>query len=235
MSAINWTLLLEYFKVMFGWPPMALLISLVAMNKFKPAIDDLLMRLTSGEFLGQKIQAAAPKDSPQGAVTAPEPIVPSVDGHLSTKDQRAALKAQVEEESLPAELANDPLARGAIAYVQENPVQTVIEYKRVAIALAAERLYAQIYGTQIALLGFVASRNGEPISGAALVIYHSEYRRLSGNNEYSFERYIHFLVVAGAIEKLDADTDQYRLTAFGADFLAYIKSQYPLVWSQRPF
>ena len=44
-----------------------------------------------------------------------------------------------------------------------------------------------------------------------------------------------FLIGAGALEKIEGDIPQYRVTQFGVDFLGYIKAQYPLAWTQRAF
>ncbi|NQE47593.1 hypothetical protein [Herbaspirillum rubrisubalbicans] len=236
MGDINWVLLLDYLRVVLSWPPMALIIALVAMFKFKSAIDDLLKRIIGGKFLGQEIQVAPPQVAPQGSVTAPDNLVPTQLADAPVSDATASGVPHLSgEEPLPPELANDPRARAAISWVRANPVQTVIEYKKVSAELSSERLFMRIFGTQISLLAFLASRNGEPVSALVLSIYHGEYQRLSGNAEYPFERYMDFLVGAGALEKIEGDIPQYRVTQFGVDFLGYIKAQYPLAWTQRAF
>tara|TARA_Y100000296_G_scaffold66186_1_gene78137 strand:- start:1352 stop:1996 length:645 start_codon:yes stop_codon:yes gene_type:complete len=214
---------------------MALVIALVAMFKFKSAIDDLLKRIIGGKFLGQEIQVAPPQVAPQGSVTAPDNLVPPLADSTVSDVSTNGVPHLSNDDPLPPELANDPRARSAISWVRANPVQTVVEYKKVSAELSSERLFMRIFGTQISLLVFLASRNGEPVSALVLSIYHGEYQRLSGNTEYPFERYMDFLIGAGALEKIEGDIPQYRVTQFGVDFLGYIKAQYPLAWTQRAF
>lgn len=137
---------------------------------------------------------------------------------------------------LPPELVGDSLAPAAVAYVRSNPAQTVIEYKRVLFAYNAERLFSRIYGTQIALLVFLASRPHAPAPLALLAQFHDEHQQKAGSTEYQLRDYVNFLVGFGVVAVSGQENAyEYRITQHGVEFLSYIKANYPASWNQRAF
>jgi len=229
MCEFNWLLLLDYLKVLLSWPPMALVIALVFLYRFKLAIEGLLARVTEGELFGQKIKAAAPSQSLEST---------SADDYLTkiveSRPQSNAQSVEAVVEPLPAELADEPDAQSAIKWVKENPVQTVVEYKKLMLHITFERIFNMIYGTQISLLEFLASRPADSIPITQLAKFHMEHLSKVSSSHYQEQDYMNFLVINGVINVSPlADQLGYSITQHGIQFLAYIKAMYPLVWFQR--
>lgn len=232
MCAINWQMLLEYIKVFLSWPPIALAIAILFISRFRGAIDDFLKRLVEGTIFGQAFKAVPPpqQSGSSGATedrlalaaeAAPQPIHAQTDG---VPDQ------------LPPELAGDPQASSAVAYVRSNPAQTVIEYKRILFAYNSERLFIRIYGTQIELLEFLASRPDTPALLSHLAKFHDEHQQKAGSTEYQLRDYVNFLVGFGVAAVSGQETaHEYKITQHGVEFLSYIKANYPVNWNQRAF
>ncbi|MGZ3237243.1 MAG: hypothetical protein ACXWIN_07485 [Burkholderiaceae bacterium] len=231
MCDVNWQLVLEYVKVFLSWPPIALLIALLFVARFRSAIDNFLARLVEGNIFGQVFKAVPPsqKVDPPGAAENRLAVAAEAAPHAEAVNQGAA-------EQLPPELAGDPLAPAAVAYVRSNPAQTVIEYKRVLFAYNSERLFTRIYGTQIALLEYLVGKQGVAVSLAELVKFHEEHQQKSGRTDYQIRDYINFLVSFGVVATPGPENAfEYRITQHGVEFLSYIKANYPADWNQRAF
>lgn len=228
MCEVNWMLLLEYVKVLLGWPPIALVIALFFFWLFRPAIQGLLNRVVEGNLLGQSFKATPHVEQQRESVgVGSDPLMQAAEQLNNVQP------AQV---TLPPELQNDPQAQAAIAYVQANPAQTVIEYKRLLFNYNSERLYGAIYGTQVALLEFLANRPTEPATLPELTQFHTVHQTRVGRTEYQLRDYIGFLVSFGVISpEGPTDNQRYRITQHGVEFLSYIKATYPVAWNQRAF
>jgi predicted transcriptional regulator len=222
-------MLLDYLKVVLSWPPMALVIVLVFFYRFKLAIEGLLGRVTEGEIFGQKIKAAAPSQSLESSSTD-EYLTNIVESHPNADTQPIASVS----EPLPDELADDPHAQIAIEWVKNNPIQTVIEYKKLMLHLGFERAFNMMYGTQISLLEFLALRPTDSISITQLSKFHMEHLSKVMGSNYQRQNYMNFLVINDLIREAPiADQQGYSITSHGIQFLAYIKATYPLGWFQR--
>ena len=232
MCNINWQILLEYLKVLLSWPPIAFLIALLFVARFRTAIDDFLKRLVEGNIFGQVFKAVPPSQQslPAGATEDRIAAAAGVAPHANGASRQPAA------EPLPPELANDPLAPAAVAYVRSNPAETVLEYKRVLFAYNAERLFTLIYGTQIALLEYLASKAGATVPLAQLVQFHDEHQKKAGSTEYQLRDYVNFLLGFGVVAATGSENSYvYRITQHGVEFLSYIKASYPANWNQRGF
>jgi hypothetical protein len=226
MCSIDWQLLLEYLKVLLSWPPIAFLTAVIFVARFRAAIDDFLKRLVEGNILGQVFKAVPP----------PQQSLPSgaTEDRLAVAAEAAPPAAIAED--LPPELAGDPLAPAAVSYVRTNPAQTVIEYKRVLLAYNAERLFTRIYGTQIALLEYLALKGGAFVPLAELSQFHEEHQKKAGSAEYQLRDYVNFLVGFGVAAIAGPENSyEYRITQHGVEFLSYIKANYPAHWNQHAF
>jgi hypothetical protein len=231
MCELNWLLLLEYLKVLLSWPPIALVIALIFFRCFQPAINSFLGRVIEGNFFGQVFKAAPPSQSLESG--SAEDFLTKAAGVQPHTDAQPNVEALA---PLPPELANDPQAPAAIEWVKNNPAQTVIEYKRLALNYSFERLFNAIYGTQISLLEFLASRSNESVSLAQLAKFHQEYLSKPGATAYQLRDYVNFLVIYGVIVDADPPHQQaYSIAPHGIQFLSYIKANYPLGWYQRNF
>lgn len=230
MCVLNWELLLEYLKVLFSWPPIALVIAFIFISRFRGAIDDFLNRIIEGNIFGQAFKAVPPRQQPGGPRATEDRLALAAEAHPQENG------VQQVEEPLPPELANDPLAPAAIAYVKNNPAQTVIEYKRILFSYNSERLFTRIYGTQIALLEFLAAHPDEPASIMRLAQFHEEHQQKAGSTEYQLRDYINFLVSYGVVSVSGPEHAlEYRITQHGVEFLSYIKANYASIWNQRAF
>lgn len=224
MCEIDWKILLEYLKVILSWPPIALVIAMLLIPR--GAIGDFLKRVVQGNFFGQEFKAVLPTQQTEGNVTE--------DGlTLAAKNNP---QTQQETVVLPAELANEPYAQEAVNYVRNNPVETVIEYRRLSFNYNAERLFASIYGTQISLLEFLASNPETPSNLGALVQFHDDHQRRTENTNYQIRDYMNFLISQGVVKVSgEENAHQYYITEHGIQFLSYIKANYPLIWNTRMY
>lgn len=231
MCAIDWQMMLEYIKVLFSWPPVALVIAILFIAQFRGAIDDFLKRVVEGNILGQAFKAVPPQQSGSAGATEDRLAIAAEAAPQPTEAQ-----AEQALHQLPPELAGDPQAAAAVAYVRNNPAQTVIEYKRILFAYNAERLFIRIYGTQIALLEFLASRPDTLAPLALLSHFHEEHQQKAGSTEYQLRDYVNFLVGFGVVAVSGLENAyEYRITQHGVEFLSYIKANYPANWNQHAF
>jgi hypothetical protein len=230
MCEVNWLLMLEYLKVLLSWPPIALVIAIIFITRFRAAINDFLNRLIEGNIFGQTLKAAPPHQIPVEVGVAEDRLMQAA---AAKSDGGAPTQAQ-ETIQLPPALANDPHAQAAVAYVRNNPAQTVIEYKRILFSYNSERLFNLIYGTQVALLEFLAFRHDQSTTLPQIAQFHREHQAKSGQSDYQLRDYVGFLVSYGVVS-VEGSPDQqvYKISQHGVEFLSYIKASYPLVWNQR--
>lgn len=233
MCEIDWQLLLEYLKVFLGWPPIALAIALVFFARFRPAILGLLNRIVEGNLLGQSFKASPPPEQQRDAKGAGENKLEQAAQSESLQHSNQVDPAQV---PLPPELQSDPLARNAVAFVKANPERTVVEYKHLLFSYNCERLFNLIYGTQISLLEFLASRPSEGATLLELAPFHSAHQKFATRTDYQLRDYVGFLVSFGVIA-VDGPPENHRycISNHGVHFLSYIKATYPFAWNQRAF
>ena len=58
----------------------------------------------------------------------------------------------------------------------------------------------------------------------------------AGSTQYELRDYVGFLATFGVISASGSEHDRrYRISQGGAEFLSYIKANYPLVWNSRAF
>lgn len=232
MFAIDWQVLLEYIKVLLSWPPIALVIAILFISRFRGAIDDFLKRLVEGNIFGQAFKAVPPPQQTALPGATEDRLAMAAQANVPPN----GVQAGEGQGQLPPELAGDPLAPAAVAYVKGNPAQTVIEYKRVLFAYNAERLFTRIYGTQVALLEFLASRPESSAPLPLLAQFHEEHQQKVGNTDYQLRDFVNFLVGFGVVAVAGQENAfRYSITQHGVEFLSYIKTNYPANWNQRAF
>ena len=233
MCEFNWLLILEYAKVLLGWPPIALLISMIFFWRFRNSIGGLIERVTEGNLLGQTFKATPPVEQQRDAGGAESNRLIS---SISENNQQPQIPEGNTLPDLPPELINDQFARSAINYVIDNPIQTVIEYKKLLFQYNSERLFNSIFGTQISLLEYLASQKSKGGSLSELSQFHTKHQEIIGRDEYPLRDYLGFLVGFGVIYPgSSAEGEHFYITQDGIDFLSHIKIAYPTNWHQRPF
>lgn len=227
MCELNWALLLEYLKVILGWPPIALVIAIVFLLMFRIGIRDFLNRAIEANVFGQTVKASPPVEQQQE--------VKGVEENRLAQAAEAQTTQSSESDAL-LRLNNDPQAQIAINYVKSNPGQTVVEYRRLLFGYNCERLFNSIYGTQISLLEFLASRPTEIFTLPEIALFHTNHQALVGRTEYQLRDYINFLQVFEVMAAVSTPNNQrYKITEYGLEFLSYIKSNYPSAWNQRAY
>jgi hypothetical protein len=206
-------------------------IAFVLITRFRSAIDDFLKRLVEGNIFGQEFKAVPPERQSDSAGVTEDGLAKAAEASAQLPEPQPA---QVQQ--LPPELAGDPLAPAAVAYVRNNPAQTVLEYKRVLFAYNSEKLFARIYGTQIELLEFLAARRGDPATLTLLVRFHEEHQQKVGSADYPLWEYVAFLVNFGVVAVAGPESArEYSVTQHGLEFLSYIKTNYPHHWNKRAY
>ncbi len=232
MCSVDWSMLLEYIKVLFSWPPVALVISVLLVARFRSAIDDFLKRIVEGNIFGQVFKAVPPPQQSGSTGAKQDQLIIAAE----TTPPAAGGQQAEPQDALPPELAGDPQAPAAVAFVRANPGQTVIEYKKLLFAYNSERLFVRIFGTQIELLEFLASRPETPTPLPLLTQFLDEHHKKANNTEYQLRDYVNFLVSFGVISVSGPENSfEYRITQHGVEFLSYIKSNYPTSWNDRSF
>ena len=232
MCEVNWVLLLEYAKVIFAWPPIALVIALVFFKRFQVSIQGFLNRATEANVFGQTVKAAPPEVQREVQGTTEDRLTQAAEAQ-STQDGTVTTPENV---PLPPELQNDPQAQLAITYVRNNPVPTVVEYKRLFFSYNCERIFNSIYGSQISLLEFLAARPTEGVTLPEIAPFHSAHQALVCRTEYQLRDYVNFLLLFGIVSADGPpESQRYRITQHGVEFLSYIKASYPSAWNQRAY
>lgn len=233
MCSIDWLVLLEYVKIIFSWPPIALIIALFLGTRFKTSVDNLMQRIVGGEILGQRFTAAAPN---QQSNTAPGTIDKLMEAANRPTNSITAENVTTEEINSHPELSGDPNAVNAVNYVKTHPIETVIEYKRVVFAHTSEKLFKTIFGTQIELLEYLQSMPDKIITLAELTRFHNEHQRKADRTDYQITEYINFLSNNGVIRVSGPENAQeYKISENGIKFLSYLKANYPEAWNRRPY
>jgi len=231
MCTINWLFLLEYFKVLLSWPPIALVIAIIAIVRFNNSIQGLLNRINEGSFMGGSFKA-----TPQADQQFSESVNSKNDlglGAISANESHAIYS---EHGKLPPELIGDPLAIKAIQFVKDNPIQTVVEYKNLSKFYGFERTFNLIYGTQISLLDMLSKTPDKVFNQAELMTFYYLHQGLANNPKYLIEDFFNFPVKFGLLNAFGPpDSRSFQITYLGQDFLSYIKSNYQLIWNTRAF
>lgn len=220
-----WTGYTEILQILLSWPPIALLMLIIIIVKFKDQIASLLGRVTSGKILGNEFQTAPinqldeashiEKDSLSAKAKSADIVVSNTDSTNEEKNHS---------------VNNNP----AIDYILTHPTEALFEYQRVLRNLNFEILFNRIFGTQIDLLEFLASHSTSKFSSAQLYHFYQEHQRRAASNDYQMRDYFRFLVLFQAIKVSDVDNDHFfSITTHGLDFLSYIKFNYKGTWNLR--
>jgi len=126
----------------------------------------------------------------------------------------------------------------AIQYVQQHPAQVIEEYLRIFNGYRYERAFNTIYGTQMDMLSYLATKGTDGEAYINLAMFYEEFRRRATDSKYQMPDYVRFLHTLGFIEYFGQQPNQpnfkIRITPAGLGFVSYIKSQYPLIYDKKP-
>ena len=212
-------LVLRYLDVLFRWPVAILALGLTGMLVFKKPISDFLSRITSAGGYGFQLSAA---NTQSETTPAKKPESPEL--------------ANVVEHQPPAAQQGPPMVpQQAIQYVQQHPAQVIEEYLRVFNGYRYEKAFNSLYGTQMALLQYLATKGSEGDAYTNLAPFYEEFRRRAPDTKYQMPDYVRFLETLGFIEYFGAQPNfRIRITPSGLGFLSYVRAEYPLAYDQRP-
>jgi hypothetical protein len=114
-------------------------------------------------------------------------------------------------------------------WVADNPKLVIEEYQKLYNSHQWERAYNLIYGTQLDLLEYLASKGDVGESYLNLRPFHLECQRLLGNENTAFAAYLMYLDSFRFIT-FNEQTQVVKIEPFGIAFLDHLKATYPKVW-----
>jgi len=121
-------------------------------------------------------------------------------------------------------------------YIKDNPKEVIKEYVRLLNGYWFERTFNIIYGTQMDLLEYLSIKGTKGENYINLVGFYNEFVKRSGLSSTQMADYLGFLKDMRFIEFVEEDKAwNVKITAYGVDFLSYIKGQYPSTYRYRPF
>ncbi len=69
------TYILDILRIIFSWPPMILIVTIILLKSFKISISDLLQRMTKGTFPGFTIEASSSSAQQRGITASSNQMV----------------------------------------------------------------------------------------------------------------------------------------------------------------
>jgi len=121
-------------------------------------------------------------------------------------------------------------------YIINNPKAVVAEYLRLANGYWFERTFNIIYGTQIDLIEYLATKGTNGDKYINLVVFYNEFIKRSGLSSTQMSDYLGFLLGMRFIEYAGEGSDLIvKVTPHGVNFLSYIKAQYPSTYKYKPY
>jgi hypothetical protein len=233
MCEINWQIVLEFFKLIFSWPTTTLIITIVLVINFKPVISSWIDKFTDSEFelLGQKIK-----------ITTQQLSTPIEQGLEATEIAKAAEKSEVSTGNkiynIPDEIKHIPNVQALVAYVDENPVEAIVDLNRAVKKYLFERAFCSIFGTQVKLIEYLDSTSCQWINVSHIAGFHIAHKQSIPKTSIDLDLhpYLIYLQENGLIELVWTEAAQtIRSTPLAKEFLNYIKSAYPSTWNQKAY
>ncbi len=121
-------------------------------------------------------------------------------------------------------------------YIKDHPKEVITEYLRLLNGYWFERAFNIIYGTQMDLLEYLSTKGTKGENYINLVSFYNEFVKRSGLASTQMADYLGFLKDMRFIEFVEENkTWSVKITAYGVDFLSYVKGQYPSSYRYRAF
>lgn len=122
------------------------------------------------------------------------------------------------------------------SYVKDNPKEAIKTIINLSRGYRFERIFNIIYGTQVNLLIHLNTKGESGNKYINVLSYYNDYIARSRLRSAKIEDYFGFLHSMQMIEFFGEYTNlSMRITPEGADFLSYIRSEYPTTFNNRPF
>jgi hypothetical protein len=251
MCEINWTIMLEYFKVFFSWPPVLALFLFWFVRRFTIQISGLISKIKGVKLPGGSEVLLSEAERQQETAKPPNIELPGstkniqeiktantdLIAHSPTLDAHATSDANETYSDRAKGLFPDVDPAPVVAWMGRNPGPAFDDYIDKIFQLHCERTFGIIFGTQVQVLEVLGESNQtQPIPSASLVPMYERHIELTGKSDRSLNDFVGFLTVRGLLLNVGTlEGPLYEITQAGKEFLDHIKRYYPLHWSSRAF
>lgn len=121
-------------------------------------------------------------------------------------------------------------------YIKDRPKEVIKEHLRLLNGYWFERAFNIIYGTQMDLLEYLSTKGTKGENYINIVSFYNEFVKRSGLASTQMADYLGFLKDMRFIEFVEENKAwSVKITAYGVDFLSYVKGQYPSSYKYRAF
>ena len=121
-------------------------------------------------------------------------------------------------------------------YIKDHPKEIIKEYLKLLNGYWFERAFNIIYGTQMDLLEYLSTKGTKGENYINLVSFYNEFVKRSGLASTQMADYLGFLKDMRFVEFVEENKAwSVKITAYGVDFLSYVKGQYPSSYRYRVF
>ena len=206
---------MEILKILV-WPIAVIVIVIIVVLLLKKSFQDLLTRITKlkyGETVAEVSQVRQETNEKslvaQNQIDKPNETIEKALGIFSNQTLDRA-KNVVETESKINELTDD-----------NKKIETLIKYSEALyLILSFERLYNNIFGSQLYILDFINTNNSETKNDLKIFYDNAKERHPDFYETYSYDEYFNFLINHELIIVNKDDT--CGITWLGRDFLKYL-------------
>lgn len=251
MCEINWTILLEYFKVFFSWPPVLALFLYWFVRRFTSQISELIGKIRGVRLPGGSEVLLSEAERQQETAIPPHIELPGSNtkvqevgiGHANLTAPMGTLNAHGTSASNDTYsdrakgLFPDVDPASVVEWMRINPGPAFDDYIDKIFQLHCERTFGIIFGTQVHVLELLNESNQtQPSSSASLVPMYERHIELTGKSDRSLYDFLGFLTVRGLLRNVGTlEGPLYEITQAGKEFLDHIKRYYPLHWNSKAF
>jgi len=199
---IDWELTLRYLDV-FIWPITALIIAFF----FRAEVRSLINRISSAELPGGVKLSLPPSQK------LPTKDIEEIKESVGQRKEEGARESSFAEGSV------------TLKTLQEQIKVLLEQIAALQTALVFERVYQNIFGSQIKLLDALREVGVQGILYENVAAFYQATRKTwSTLSSYSLNQYLNYLVNAGLVEIIqEGVTKKCKITSQGVDFLEYIE------------
>ena len=220
---------LKYLKVIISWPGVSLLLGLIIIILFivfKKHIVDLISAIQTQNFKFSKAKDGYSLEfNPKQQDEKPN------DENNLLKNVK---KEDVEKfnQNTPANVQPDKKIESIDeleVYISKHPKEIIKEYINLIQYYDFEKIYNNIFGTQIKLLDFINDKKNQKCTLDDVFIYYNESKEKGLKTDYyNLSNYLNYLFTQNLLieKKMTDDYFEFYITEKGANFINYIKMHY---------